>query len=151
MDTLTLPPLLELWLTADPKEVPGARKKAMQACTASGLTEDDCFRLDLALGEALANAVVHGAPHEVQEKTNPHVFLSLWRYDDRLIIQIEDQGPGFTPPPPPYQMPLEAWEATSGRGLPLMETLTDAMVVCRADAHRGGASVYLVKKINPVL
>jgi len=28
-----------------------------------------------------------------------------------------------------------------------METLTDAMVVCRADAEHGGASVYLVKKV----
>ncbi len=149
MGTLTLPPLLELWLTADPKEVPGARHQAMQACTESSLAEEDCFRLDLALGEALANAVVHGAPSDTQKKNDPHVFLSLWRYDDHLIIQIEDHGPGFAPPPPPYQMPLEAWEATSGRGLPLMETLTDAMVVCRADAHTGGASVYLVKKISP--
>ncbi len=147
METLTSMPLLELWLTADPKEVPGARHQAMKACTESSLTEEDCFRLDLALGEALANAVVHGAPLDTQKK-DPHVFLSLWRYDDHLIIQIEDHGPGFIPPSPPYQMPVEAWEATSGRGLPLMETLTDAMVVCRADAYAGGASVYLVKKIS---
>jgi anti-sigma regulatory factor (Ser/Thr protein kinase) len=45
-------------------------------------------------------------------------------------------------------MPAEGWEATSGRGLPLMETLTDAMVVCRADPDQGGASVYLVKKAS---
>lgn len=141
------PPLMELWLSADPKDVPVARKRAMQVCTDSGLADDDCFRLDLALGEALANAVIHGAPLEA-DRADPHVFLSLWRFDDRLVIHIEDKGPGFEPPAPPYKMPLNDWSATSGRGLPLMETLTDAMVVCRADADRGGACVYLVKNIG---
>lgn len=140
-------PLLELWLSADPRDVPGARRQAMRACTDSGLAEDDCFHLDLALGEALANAVIHGAPCDA-DKAGPHVFLSLWRFDQRLIIHIEDKGPGFEPPAPPYTMPVDDWGATSGRGLPLMETLTDAMVVCRAHAEQGGASVYLVKNIS---
>lgn len=112
------------------------------------MAEDDCFTLDLALGEALANAVLHGAPcRESIPEDDKHVCLSLWGYGDRLIIHICDRGPGFHPPPPPYQMPCAAWETTSGRGLPLMETLTDAMLVCRADAE-SGASVYLVKKVS---
>ncbi len=147
MKTLEAPPLLELWLPADPRAVPQARHQAMQACTEAGLTEDDCFTLDLALGEALANAVLHGAPPAASEDGR-HVCLSLWGFGDRLIIHVCDRGPGFSPPPPPYQMPDAAWGTTSGRGLPLMETLTDAMVVCRADAEEGGASVYLVKKTS---
>lgn len=147
MKTSEAPPLLELWLPADPKAVPQARHQAMQACSEAGLTEEDCFTLDLALGEALANAVMHGAPRvaNVQEDDR-HVCLSLWGYGEGLIIHVCDRGPGFRPPPPPYQMPDAAWGVTHGRGLPLMETLTDAMVVCRADAEEGGASVYLVKK-----
>lgn len=58
-----------------------------------------------------------------------------------------DRGPGSRLPPPPYPMLSAAWGATCGRGLPLMETLTDAMVVCPADAEHGAASVYLVKKV----
>ena len=145
MGTWESPPLLELWLPADPKAVPEARHKAMEACNEAGLTEDDCFTLDLALGEALANAVLHGAPREVVREDDRHVCLSLWGYGDRLIIHVCDRGPGFNPPSPPYQMPNASWETTHGRGLPLMETLTDAMVVCRADSPEGGASVYLVK------
>ncbi len=145
MGTLESPPLLEIWLPADPKAVPQARHKAMAACNDAGLTDDDCFTLDLALGEALANAVLHGAPCGVSDEGDRHVCLSLWGYGDRLIIQVCDRGPGFDPPLPPYRMPDAAWETTHGRGLPLMETLTDAMVVCRADAWAGGASVYLVK------
>ncbi len=146
MKTSEAPPLLELWLSADPKAVPQARHQAMQACTDAGFTDEDCFSLDLALGEALANAVMHGAPPLADaQKDEHHVCLSLWGYGDRLIIHVCDRGPGFSPPRPPYQMPAAAWGETHGRGLPLMETLTDAMVVCRADAENGGASVYLVK------
>lgn len=147
MGTWESPPLLELWLPADPKAVPQARHQAMRACSEAGLTEEDCFTLDLALGEALANAVMHGAPCAPRvQRDDWHVCLSLWGFGDRLIIHVCDRGPGFRPPPPPYQMPDAGWETTHGRGLPLMETLTDAMVVCRADAEEGGASVYLVKK-----
>ena len=64
------------------------------------------------------------------------------------LESLRDRGPGVNPPPPPYLMPSAYWETTHGRGLPLMETLTDAMVVCRGDAHEGGASVYLVKRIS---
>ncbi len=148
MKPLESPPLLEIWLPADPKAVPSARHRAMQACTDAGLAEEDCFTLDLALGEALANAVMHGAPCvpvSPDADCDRHVCLSLWGYQDRLIIHVCDRGPGFSPPPPPYPMPAAAGGATHGRGLPLMETLTDAMVVCRADAEGGGASVYLVK------
>ena len=146
MKTLESPLLLEIWLPADPKAVPSARHRAMEACTHAGLTEEDCFTLDLALGEALANAVLHGAPCSADaHKGDRHVCLSLWGYGDRLIIHVCDHRPGFDPPAPPYRMPAAACGATSGRGLPLMETLTDAMVVCRADAEGGGASVYLVK------
>ena len=139
------PPLLELWLPADTQAVPQVRHQAMQACTQAGLTEEECFTLDLALGEALANAVVHGA--QAGADSEGHVCVSLWDYRDRLIIQVCDRGPGFSPPPPPYPMPEAGWD-THGRGLPLMQTLTDAMVVCRGEGDMCGASVYLVKKMN---
>lgn len=137
---------MEFWLPADLNAVPSARKKAMRACTDAGLTEEDCFTLDLALGEALANAVTHGAPGGACGADDRHVCLSLWHFAGRLIIHISDRGAGFSPPPPPYPMPDASWETTRGRGLPLMETLTDAMAVCRDDG--GGASVFLVKKVS---
>ncbi len=99
MKTLN-PPLLELWLPADAQAVPKARHQAMQACTDAGLTDDDCFTLDLALGEALANAVMHGAPvTSSHPQEDQHVYLSMWDYQDSLIIHIRDHGPGFDPPP----------------------------------------------------
>lgn len=143
------PPLLEVWLPADPEAVPEARRTAMKACVAVGLDAEDCFGLDLALGEALANAVIHGAPMDSQAAGRErHVCVSLWSFQDQLIIQVCDRGEGFEPPLPPYPMPHAAHGHTHGRGLPLMETLTDAMMVCRGDADSGGSSVFLVKKMR---
>ena len=136
-------PLLEFWLPADVGAVPSARKKAMRVCTDAGLTDDDCFALDLALGEALANAVVHGT--DGGTKTDGKIYLGLWHFQSRLIIQVRDNAPGFTPPPPPYAMPEAHRHDTHGRGLPLMETLTDALAVCRGCIIEGGASVFLIK------
>lgn len=141
-------PLLELWLPPDPQAVPEARRQAGRVCTEIGIPDEDCFTLDLALGEALANAVIHGAPHVGPYEQTGHVLLSLWNYDGHLIVQVQDHGPGFDPPPPPYQMPPASAQDTHGRGLPLMEMLTDALVVCRGDAREGGASIYLIKSIG---
>ncbi len=145
MSNLESPPLLEWWLPADLKAVPQARRNAMKVCTEAGLAEDDCFALDLALGEALANAVKHGAGG--RSEPEQQVYLGLWHHRKRLIIQVQDYGTGFNPPLPPYTMPDAMQHGTSGRGLPLMEILTDAMAVCRGCVREGGSSVFLIKRM----
>ena len=139
-------PLLEWWLPADLGAVPQARRKAMRICTEAGLADDDCFALDLALGEALANAVMHGAKSDA-ETEEQQVYLGLWHHRKRLIIHVQDYGAGFVPPPPPYVMPDAAQHHTRGRGLPLMEMLTDAMAICSNCIHEGGSSVFLIKRM----
>lgn len=131
--------LLDRQYPAEASIVPEARREAITVCSASGITEDECASLDLALGEALANAVSHGGAGGV-------VYLAVWSYQGNLIVKVHNGGPGFDPPPPPYPMPM-VYTATSGRGLPLMETLTDAMLVCRGDADEGGSSIFLVKHL----
>ena len=152
MGTLESPPLLEWWLPADLDAVPQARRKAMRVCTEAGLTDDDCFALDLALGEALANAIMHGAKssaakNDAAAEEVQQVYLALWHHKKRLIIQVRDSGAGFVPPLPPYAMPDAAQHHTHGRGLPLMEMLTDAMAICRGCIREGGSSVFLIKQM----
>ena len=139
--------LLEWYLPADPEAVPEARSRAMQVCSEVGITADHCFELDVALGEALANAVLHGAPAASRKGSQSSIVMSIWRYDASLIIQVRDSGSGFNPPPPPYLMPAACSGETHGRGLPLMETLTDAMIACRGSVDEGGVSIYLIKSL----
>ncbi len=133
----------ELRFPADREAVPAARHAALRAFQSAGASEDDCFALDLALGEALANAVTHGHPAAPASV----VSLRLWQFRDNLILEVRDQGPGFEPPLPPYPMPHD-FEATHGRGLPLMQRLTDALLVSRGDTRTGGAAVYLIKSLS---
>lgn len=134
-------------LPADPQAVPEARRAAVRACRDAGASEDECFTLDLALGEALANAVVHGVPLDPDADHPSAVCLRLWRYHGSMIIEVQDYGPGFDPPAPPYPMPTD-YEATHGRGLPLMQTLTDALLISRGDVRVGGVATYLVKNLS---
>ena len=134
-------------LPADPQAVPEVRRAAIRACQDAGASEDECFTLDMALGEALANAVVHGVPNTPELETRPTVCLRIWCYRGQMIIEVRDHGPGFEPPPPPYPMPSD-YEVTHGRGLPLMEKLTDALLISRGDADSGGVATYLVKKLS---
>ena len=137
-------PLVEFWMAADLGAVPLARHRVTDVCTEIGFSDDDCFDLDVALGEALANAVVHGGGSTNREPKK-QIYLSAWHFQGRFIIQVRDTGAGASPPVPPYPMPDAFCCDTHGRGLPLMQKLTDALVVCRGGAAEGGASVFLIK------
>jgi anti-sigma regulatory factor (Ser/Thr protein kinase) len=139
-------PEWEFCLPPVPEAVPDARHAAMRACIRAGASEDDCFALDLALGEALANAVMHGRT-AAASNTTADVCLRLWQFHGNLILEVRDHGPGFEPPLPPYPMPSD-YEVTHGRGLPLMQRLTDALLVSQGDTYTGGAAVYLVKSLT---
>ncbi len=136
---------LKLRIPPDSGEIPGARRAVQRVCEEIGLPDDDCVALDLALGEALANAVVHGASAAQRSDPAPEVHVSAWDFQSQLIVEVRDTGCGFDPPLPPYAMPSPDIDATHGRGLPLMEMLTDALVVCRGGADEGGSSIYLIK------
>jgi anti-sigma regulatory factor (Ser/Thr protein kinase) len=140
-------PLVDLELPADRQLVSAARRQVIAACERVGLSDAACATLNLALGEALANAVTHGAP------TNPDhagadIRIAAWHYARRIIVQVTDHGPGFEPPPPPFSMPFEEGR-TAGRGLALMQMLTDAMVVCAHQLPEPGVTVYLIVNMQP--
>ncbi len=136
---------LDLCMPLSSGEVPGARRAVQRICKDVGISKEECADLDLALGEALANAVVHGASSVQCRSHSSEVHVSAWDYQSQLIVEVHDSGCGFDPPPPPYSMPSPDSDATHGRGLPLMEMLTDALIVCRGDADEGGSSIYLIK------
>lgn len=136
----------EQWFPANPEAVPQARHRFLEICEDLGVSVCECMDLDLALGEAMANAVVHGSKGLSSQDNS--VYMGLWAFHEHLIIQVHNCGPGFDPPAPPYQMP-RLFECTHGRGFPLMQVLTDAMLVCRGDINEGGASTFLIKSLPP--
>jgi anti-sigma regulatory factor (Ser/Thr protein kinase) len=104
----------ELWLTADPAELVTARRFAEAAARDFGLDADACFRFTLAVNEAVANAIEHGAP-----SAEGHVLLRISTRGDSLSFEVRDWGRFSVRWRHPEELPER------GRGLALMASLVD--------------------------
>jgi serine/threonine-protein kinase RsbW len=87
-----------------------------------GMPKNTEGEIEVALTEALANAVIHGN-HENPEK-NVDVICRC-SLDGEVLIIVRDQGTGFESSAVPDPTEPERLFLTSGRGLHLMRALMD--------------------------
>jgi len=93
--------------------------------------------IEVALREALLNAVIHGN-HEDPHK---HVYLTLFCVaDGEVSIMIRDEGAGFESDSVPDPTASENRMSTHGRGIYLMRALMDEV-----SFEQGGTVVYMRK------
>jgi anti-sigma regulatory factor (Ser/Thr protein kinase) len=96
--------------------------------------------IEMALHEALANAVVHGNG----ENSCKHVYVTCRCYmDGEVVITVRDEGRGFDNSAVPDPTFRENLIFTHGRGIYLMKTLMDDVLF-----EEGGAAVTMRKKSN---
>jgi serine/threonine-protein kinase RsbW len=96
--------------------------------------------IEMALHEALANAVIHGNG----ENSGKRVYVECRCYmDGEVSITVRDEGRGFDYRAIPNPTFRENLLFTYGRGIYLMKTLMDEMTF-----EEGGAVVMLRKKSN---
>ncbi len=94
--------------------------------------------IELALQEALANAVVHGA----KEDPNKTVECIVACEENRgLIIIVRDPGPGFDVGAIPNCTVGENVYSNHGRGIFLINQLMD-----KVEFRKNGAEIHMVKK-----
>lgn len=82
----------------------------------AGFSERDLFSVRLSLEEAIINSIKHG------HRGDPSKAVSV-RYcvtEQQLLVEIEDQGPGFNPDQVPDPRTPENLERPFGRGVFLM-------------------------------
>jgi serine/threonine-protein kinase RsbW len=97
-------------------------------------------KIEIALHEALANAVVHGN----HEDPNQWIFIGcLCSIDGEVSITVRDQGSGFDSRVIPDPTDPENHMSAYGRGIYLMRVSMDE--VC---FDEGGAVVHMRKKPN---
>jgi serine/threonine-protein kinase RsbW len=82
-----------------------------------GYCEKEAFAIRLALEEALVNAIKHGHRGDPSKE----VQLRYHHTAQCLLIEIEDQGPGFKPEGVADPFAPENLERPCGRGLLLMQ------------------------------
>ncbi len=117
------PSVLPSWRTTfrvDPSGLSKARERLGDMVAQLPLSSDETFDLELAVGEALGNAVDHTC--------GEGVLATVAAYPDRVVVDVTDCGCGFSLGPddePPQTGPC----AERGRGIRLMRLLADAVSI----------------------
>lgn len=105
-----------------------------------GLNEEFAFGIDLAVREAVTNAVLHGN----NEDESKFIEITLKSAPDSLEIKVHDQGSGFNPNDVPDPTKEENLLKTSGRGIFFMRNFMDE--VDWLVAPEGGTTVRMIKR-----
>ena len=114
----------------------------------AGLGDDAMHRVDLALRESVINAIMHGN-HEDDAKRVHIEFTPLADGDNPgLAIRVRDEGVGFDPERLPDCCATENLLKTSGRGIFLIRSFMDTLVL--QPAPEGGMEVVMVKHALPL-
>ena len=109
----------EFSFPATTQQLRAARRRVAAFAEVAGLDEAGLFELNVAVAEALANAVVHGSPGGADDDVHVRFFC----YEDEVAVEVVDGGAGMD------AMPICAPPAvaTSGRGIHFMRALADAV------------------------
>ena len=113
---------------------------AAKMATAGGLPDEALFGIDMAVREAVANAVKHGNKFDQTKQ----VKITFENLAHELIITVEDEGAGFQLNEVPDPTNSANLLKESGRGIFLMRSFMDEVVW--EHAASGGTIVKLTKK-----
>ena len=105
-----------------------------------GVAEEAAFGIDMAVREAITNAIVHGN----KEDDAKQVEVAFTCVPNAVEIEITDQGEGFDPERIPDPTAAENLMKTSGRGNFLMRSFMDE--VHWETGTEGGTTVRMIKR-----
>jgi serine/threonine-protein kinase RsbW len=125
----------ELVMASDVNVLGDVRERVCDLIAPLGFPESSLFDVKVALGEALANAVRHGAPRVGESDVRVQVLA----YGDRVVLEVMDNGEGFDG----QHEGSEDVYAPNGRGIMFMRALMDRVDFGRSPA--GGTLVRLTK------
>jgi serine/threonine-protein kinase RsbW len=132
----------DLLLDSTLESVDKGEALVMDAAKAMGFDEDNLHELGIAVRESLVNAVAHGNRYSAKKK----VQLRIWKGNERLAIEIGDEGNGFEVIGVPDPLAEENLLKQSGRGILMIQAFTDEFHVRKRDP--AGTAVTLVKYLH---
>lgn len=104
-----------------------------------GVSEEKTFDIKLCVEEAVRNAMVHGNRSQPQKA----VRTAFWIEDDRITIEVEDEGTGFDHTTLPDPTDADYIMRNSGRGVYLIKKLMDSVTY-----NSPGNKITMVKRIR---
>ena len=128
---------LDVTISADPNAISAVVDGVMQIAREMKCAQGNEFHVELALREALANAIVHGAQNDPTKKVECCVVCSE---SSEIMIVVRDPGKGFVLSAVPSPLAAENLESTHGRGIYLINQLMDEV-----SFERNGAEIRMRK------
>lgn len=113
---------LNLVIPAVPASIPTVSEGVHQLLQGKGWSEDELLSVDLALDEALANAIRHGCKNDPTKQVQCVVTTDA---KGEVVIVVRDPGPGFDVAAVPDPLAGENLLKPSGRGVFLINQLMD--------------------------
>jgi serine/threonine-protein kinase RsbW len=130
--------LLRVTLAADRKAVDPVVQEVMKVVREMKGMDGKDDDIELALQEALANAVIHGA----KEDPTKTVECLVSRDDERgILIVVRDPGTGFSPEAIEACTVGENVYSSHGRGIFLINQLMD-----KVEFRKNGTEIHMVKR-----
>ena len=131
---------VELILPSRIEAINEAATAATDAARRAGLGEDALFGVEMAVREAVTNAVLHGNRQDEAKS----VEMGLTSSGSELVITVRDRGEGFDPASVDDPTAEQNLLKTSGRGILFMRSFMDDV---RWEPHpQGGTVVRMTKK-----
>ena len=131
----------ELILPSRIDSIAEAASAAAEVAGRHGFNEEALFGIDMAVREAVTNAVLHGNAQD-ETKTVEIGFINTAR---SLVITVRDRGVGFDPEAVPDPTDEENLLKASGRGILFMRNFMDEVVWER---HPDGGTVVRMTKMR---
>jgi serine/threonine-protein kinase RsbW len=132
---------LDVTLPGDVDAILPVIRKIMDAIEEMGCAEGREFEIELALVEALDNAIEHGTSHDPSKKVQCCVACDHAR---GMLIVVRDPGSGFDPSTVPSPIIGQNLFSTGGRGIYLINQLVDEVRF-----EKGGTEIQM--RMNPLL
>ena len=128
---------LDVTISADPNAINGVVDGVMQITRQMKCSEGNEFQIELALREALANAIVHGCNNDPGKKVECCVACTE---SSDIVIVVRDPGKGFKMTDVRNPLESENLHSDHGRGIYLINQMMDEV-----SFDRNGAEIRMRK------
>lgn len=129
---------LELRIPADMRYISLVRRGIRNLAESTGFPREDAADVEVAVGEAVTNSVLHGSP----KGAAADVVVKCRMTDDCLVVEVEDQSPA-------EKLPAQSDECDpsleGGRGVLMMRALMDECHDCRTER---GIKITMSKQLT---
>jgi len=131
---------IEAWLPSEIKAISPLVDQLMRLIEGSRCVAGNEFAVELALREALSNAVIHGNEMDAHKLVRIHCRCE---HGKGVWVTVKDEGKGFDPSAVPDPVAIERLQEEHGRGIQFMKSAMDQ--VC---FDNGGTVVHMWKGLT---